>query len=198
MQECVAEARRLANPSSLSLALVPLGVLLSRTDPRQAVLVFEEAIRVGTTVGNNFAVGLAYSVLGWVHHGLGDQRAAVRARRQAIDLHLAWGGGESLAGSFAGIALTLAEFGDDEASAILQGAADGLSPTQPAVIGEVRVWMLHGLRQRLGDDRLTELLARGGAMTDDDAVAYAHARLDAVEASWPKDDAENFGQAERP
>jgi hypothetical protein len=152
--------------------------------------VLEEAIRVGTAVGNNFAVGLAYSVLAWVYHALGDRREALRAWRQAIDLHLAWGGGENLVGSFVGIAVTIAEFGNDEASAILQGAADALSPAPLAAMAEVRVWMLDGLSQRLGDDRLTELLARGGAMTDDDAVAYAHARLDAVEASWPKDDAE--------
>jgi predicted ATPase/class 3 adenylate cyclase len=181
MQECVAEARRLANPSSLSLALVPLGVLLSRTDPRHAVPVLEEAIRVGTTAGNNFAVGLAYSVLGWVSHALGDRRAALRAWRHAIDLHLDWGGGENLVGSFVGIAVTIAEFADDEASAILQGAADALSPAPLAPFGEVRVWMLNGLSQRLGDDRLTELLARGAAMTDDEAVSYAHARLEAVE-----------------
>jgi hypothetical protein len=101
-------------------------------------------------------------------------------------------GGENLVGSFVGIAVTIAEFGDDEASATLQGAADALSPAPLAAMAEVRVWMLDGLSQRLGDDRLTELLARIGAMTDDDAVAYAHARLDAVEASWPKDDAENW------
>ena len=163
----------LANPSSLSLALIPFAAHLAQTDPKQAVPVFEEAIRVGTTVGNRFAVGLAYSGLGWTYHAIGDQRAALRARRQALDLHLAVGGGENLVGSFLGIAVMLAIFGDDEAAAILQGAVDAIPRTPLAPKAEIRAQLVPVLRERLGDDRLGELLARGSTMPDDESVAYA-------------------------
>jgi hypothetical protein len=188
MQECVAEARALSNPSSLALALIPLGGRLLTTDGRQmeSVPIFEEAIRVGTAAGNNFAAGSAYSILGWIYDAVGDQPAAVRSLREAIDLHLAIGGREPLVGSFVGIAVTLAKFGDDEAAAVLQGASDAIGlPDAP--VQEYREQMLAALRDRLGDERLAELLARGATMTDDESVAYAHAKLDLVEASWSPD-----------
>ena len=47
-------------------------------------------------------------MLGWVYYALGDQREALRSFRQAIDLHLAVGGGPSLVDSFVGIAEMLA------------------------------------------------------------------------------------------
>ena len=55
-EECVAEARQLANPSSLSTALAVLGLHLVELDPMQSIPVFEEAIQVGTTVGNQQAI----------------------------------------------------------------------------------------------------------------------------------------------
>jgi predicted ATPase len=186
MEECVAEARELACPSSLAIALLPLGAHLLHTDPKQSVVILEEVVRVGTTVGFRFAVGAAYSVLAWAYHALGDQRAGLQARRQALDLNLAVGGGESLAGSFVAIAVLLTAFGDDEAAAVLQGAATAV-PDQAGGMDEVRA-LIPVLRERLGDDRLREMLARGSAMPDDESVAYAHAKLDAIEASLPADD----------
>ncbi len=186
MQECVAEARALANPSSLSLALVPLGGCLVMTDGRQmeSVPIFEEAIRVGIASGNYFAAGSASSILGFVYDAVGDQPKALRSFRHAIEMHLAIGGGVPLVDSVVGIAIMLAKCGDDDGAAILQGASDAIAfPDGP--VAEARELLLAALRDRLGDERLTELLALGATMTDDETVAYANARLDPVEASWP-------------
>ena len=153
---------------------------------KQSVPILEEAARVGTTVGFHFAVSAVYGQLAWAHHALGDQRAGLQARRQALDLQLAVGGGADLVSSFVGMAVLLSAFGDDEAAAVLQGAAVAV-PLAPGVMDEASA-LIPVLRERLGDDRLRELLARGSTMSDDESVAYAHAKLDAIEASWSTDD----------
>jgi hypothetical protein len=66
---------------------------------------------------------------------------------------------------------------------VLLGAADAifLSPGYTLVLP--REETLATLTERLGDDRLNELLAGGMTMSDDEAIAYARATLEVLEAS---------------
>ena len=185
VQECVAEARRLANPSNLSLALVVLGLHLVELDPMQSIPVFEEAIHIGTTVGNQQAIRIAHAGLARGYDLLGNELASLQANLRAMDVRPGAGWRNSLVPAFIGIASTLAKSGRNEDAALLLGAADSIFLPPFSRLDETRARTLAALTERLGDDRLAELLARGAAMTDDETVAYARATLEAVEASWP-------------
>jgi hypothetical protein len=89
----------------------------------------------------------------------------------------------SLVAAFIGIASMLASSGHDEVAALLLGAADSIFIPALAWFRETREQTLAALKESLGDDRVAVLLARGSRMTDDEAVAYARAKLEAVEAS---------------
>jgi predicted ATPase/class 3 adenylate cyclase len=185
VQECVAAARRLANPSSLSLALTILGLHLLLLDPTQSISVFEEAIHVGASVGSQQSIGIALSGLARSHATLGNERASLQTYLQAMTVQPGAGYRHSLALAFLGIANTLANAGRDEDAALLLGAADSIFLPPMFAVSETRAQTLTALNERLGDDRVAELLARGGSMSDDEAVASAHAALETVEAGLP-------------
>jgi len=182
LQEGVDDARRLANPSLLSWALTAFGLELMRSDPTPAVPVMEEAIEVSMTVGNRQAIGVASSVLGNIHIRLGDPRVALQFFPRAMQVQAALGDRVALGITFGGSAQALATLGDSEGAATLLGAADSITfPNLPSLVAN-RAWTHSLLADQLDDERFTELLARGAAMADDEAVAYAQTRIDLVEA----------------
>jgi tetratricopeptide (TPR) repeat protein len=181
--ECVAEARQLANPSSLSTALTVLGLHLAELDPMQSIPILEEAIQIGTTVGNQQAIRIAQAGLARGYDLLGDEQASLQAYLRAMDIPPGAGHRHSLTAAFIGIASMLARSGRDEDAALLLGAADSIFIPPLSWFSDTRDQTLAALNERLGNDRLALLLARGSTMTDDQTVAYARTTLEAVEAS---------------
>ena len=84
---------------------------------------------------------------------------------------------------FIGIASTLVTSGHDETAAVLQGASDTIMQPEVPVASATRDHTLTTLRQRLGDEKLTSLLARGAAMAFDDIIPYARASLEAIQTT---------------
>ncbi len=111
VRECVAEARQLANPSSLSTALTVLGLHLAELDPMQSIPILEEAIQVGTTVGNQQAIRIAQAGLARGYDLLGDEQASLRAYLRAMNILPGAGHRHSLTAAFIGIASMLASSG---------------------------------------------------------------------------------------
>ena len=111
-EECVAEARQLANPSSLATALAVLGLHLVELDPMQSIPIFEEAIQVGTTVGNHQAIRIAQAGLARAYDLLGNEQASLQAHLRAMNILPGAGHRHSLVAAFIGIASMLAEFRD--------------------------------------------------------------------------------------
>src|SRR3954454_21130576 len=177
VQECVAEARQLANPSSLSTALTVLGLHLAELDPMQSIPILEEAIQVGTTVGNQQAIRIAQAGLARGYDLLGDEQASLQAYLRAMNIPPGAGHRHSLTAAFIGIASMLARSGRDEDAALLLGAADSIFIPPLSWFSETRDQTLAALNERLGDDRVAVLLARGSTMTDDETVAYARTTL---------------------
>jgi hypothetical protein len=82
------------------------------------------------------------------------------------------------------LSATTPNSGLDEAAAVLQGAnADAIFLPPGYALALPGEQTLAILTERLGDDRLNELLARGMTMPDDEAIAYARTTLEALEAS---------------
>ena len=126
MRECLVEARRLANSSTLALALATLGLHLIEVDPTESIGLLEEAIHVGTTVGNQLAVALANGALGRLYARLGKQQVAVDTYLATLDIYPVGQYRQSVMPLITGIASTLAAAGHDEPAAVLQGASDAI------------------------------------------------------------------------
>jgi hypothetical protein len=184
-RECVDEARQLANPSSLATALGVLGLNLAEFDPMYSISLFEEAIEVGTTVGNQQAIRIAQAGLARCYDLLGNEQGSLHAYLGAMNIPPGAGHRHSLTAAFIGIASMLASSGRDEDAALLLGAADSIFIPPLSWFSDTRDQTLAALNERLGNDRLALLLARGSTMTDDETVAYARTTLEAVEASRP-------------
>ena len=183
LRTCLAEARRLANPSTLSLALATLGVHLVEVDPTESIALVEEAIHVGTTVGNQLAVALANGALARLYSRFGDQDATVHTYLATLDVYPIGQYHHSAIPMFIGIASALVASGHDEAAAVLQGASDAVMQPEVPVVSATRDHTITTLRRRLGDEKLTSLLARGAAMAFDDIVPYARASLEAIQTT---------------
>jgi predicted ATPase/class 3 adenylate cyclase len=182
LQEAEAEARRVANPSNVSWTLTTYGMFLSVNDPEAAVPILREAIETGTTVGNQQAVGLALTVLGWVEHRLGNHRAALAINLQANEQLLASGfSGGPLIPHLQILAEEFLAFDEPEVAAICQGAADQRMAT--GVVGpaqQIRDETLARITAALGQSRLDQLLARAATMTDDEIVDYARTHIERI------------------
>ena len=167
------------------MALAVLGLHLVIVDPMQSFPVFEEAIQIGTTVGNHQAIRIAQAGLARAYDLLGNEQASLQAHLRAMNVGPGAGYRHSLVPAFIGIASMLANSGRDEDAALLLGAADSIFLPPLSTLSESRAQTLAALNDNLGDDRLAALLARGAGMTDDEAVAHARTTLEAVEASRP-------------
>jgi hypothetical protein len=178
-EEAVTEARLLGNPSSLSMALASLAMPLTATDPDRAVGVLQEAVEVGTDVGNDLGVGMAISGLGWLQAELGEHHAALVTYLSANERILASGYSTGFVPHCTAIARSLVFFGSHEAGAIIQGAADARADVLPEQgdLGETRVATITAMREVLGEHRLTELMARGAGMTDEEVVEYCRVEI---------------------
>ena len=189
-QDCVTAARQLANPSSLATALGVLGLHMVELEPMRSIPIFEEAIQLGTTVGNQQAITIAQAGLARGYGALGDERSSLQAYLRAMNILPGAAQRHSLVAAFIGIASMLASSGRDEDAALLLGAADSIFIPRLAWFSETRDQTIAALTERLGDDLLALLFARGSAMTDDEVVAYARTTIEAVEAGRPPNSVE--------
>ena len=102
-----------------------------------------------------------------------------------MDVHPGAGYRHSLVPAFIGIATMLASSGRDEDAALLLGAANSIFLPPISTLSENRAQTLAVLKEQLGDERLAVVLARGAAMTEDEAVAHARTKLEDLEAGRP-------------
>ena len=120
-EEGLVVAREIGVPSYLAWAPMMLAGRIATTNPARAEQLLEEAVRAATLADNDYAKTMAVQQLATAQAAQGDYCAAARSL-----LDMAAGAHErgdlgSAQGAIAGLACTLALFGDDEA-ALLTGA----------------------------------------------------------------------------
>jgi len=105
---------------------------------------------------------------------------------KALD-ELHWVGARTILGAVLRSVADLIADDDAEAAAVLHGASDALAPgfVVPRDTAKAHERALAALEKSLNERRRNQLQARGAAMSEDQAVAYAHEAISSVLDHWP-------------
>jgi predicted ATPase/class 3 adenylate cyclase len=176
----VAIARELRHSSALATALSALGQSLLRDDPDASLAALEESqslVRSGATdvmfANTSLQIARLRAQRGDTTGGLGALRDGIRHARDAGDRVYLAGLMQYAAEVFAGL-------GFPEPAAVVAGLVDAKG-FHHFVGVEPEEWnaLLERARSDVGDARYAEAVARGAAMTLDDAVDFILETLDA-------------------
>jgi predicted ATPase/class 3 adenylate cyclase len=180
-EEAVRIARQANIPSALAIGLSSFAVNLTHVetlDPEaagRAVALAEEAIEVGTVIGDSTSVDIARNIEGHIALRRGDFRVALETYAETAERIVARGGRTtaavpllySAAAAFAGMGQVLQ-------AAVLLGASDTLWPTRfgPAWLMKLLSEVDATLLQQLGANRISELRSQGADLGNAEAVEY--------------------------
>ena len=158
------EATRLARDGGfrnvLSISLSTLGSLLVERDPERALVVLDEAMQVGSEIGDHSAVSNAIITRAWIAALAGDWPAALTAAREGLDRVIETGELIQQQGIRILVAIALADRGRHEPAAVLSVAWHGRDE-HPAWVQDLWVEMERSLDAALSATRLAGLRARG-------------------------------------
>jgi predicted ATPase/class 3 adenylate cyclase len=173
LDQALALARRLGNPSDLAAAATLAGMVLLDTQPDRARQLLDEALEAATSVDNPWSIGMAVATSAVIEFDQGDWREATRRLLRAIDHCHRIGDTFQARNMLGGFERALAAAGADETAAVFSGAptedSGGNTPFEKRSREAEAT-----LRQRLGDARFNACVARGAAMDTDELVALAH------------------------
>jgi hypothetical protein len=175
-EEAVNEGRKLRNASTLSMALSTFGMNLTSRDPEKALPILEEAIRVSSEVGNRIALTGALDFKAFVQLEFAQPLEALRTALIANEAVAEFGDPMSVQRSLGVTAGALIRLGEHDPAALLLGASEKTVWIMPRGI-EWLEELKTTLRAALGDQRMSELYARGLDMTDENALAYARVTM---------------------
>jgi hypothetical protein len=182
--EVAAAARRRAEeagtPIGVAWACYAEGEVRLGSDPRRALVLLDEALARGRSLGDEYLVGVALVSAASLHGRIGDPaRAAVLFRDVLEHWHRA-GNWTHQWTAVRNVVELLARVGADEDAAVLHGAVTSRATAPPvwgadaAHLGAAR----DALLERLGRPHFAELAATGADLSDQDVVARACEALD--------------------
>jgi predicted ATPase/class 3 adenylate cyclase len=177
LEQALALARRLGNPSDLAAAATMAGMVLLDTQPERARELLDEALEAATSVDNPLSIGMAVAASAHIELDQGDWREATRRWLRAIDHCQRIGDTFTARNMLGGLANTLATAGADETAAVFSGAPTTTGPAGNTPFDARSREAEARLRQRLGDARFDACAARGATMDTDELVALAHQEL---------------------
>jgi predicted ATPase/DNA-binding SARP family transcriptional activator len=180
--KALAIARETGNPTALSFSLYANGLAVKHQLPAEAVAMFEEAVRVADSVGNDWFGGIARMELASTKTGHGDLRGGFGEFAGVIDHWHRVGDDTQLRLSWRYLVRALADVGLPDEAALLTGAL--LTDTH-SVLTHPHPRLADELRDVLGDAEYTRLTVRGSVMSVPELVV---ASLDAI------DRAQHMGQ----
>jgi predicted ATPase/class 3 adenylate cyclase len=183
----VTSARGTRNPTALVVTLFAFGWSSVEADPDAALAALEEAAELTRNGATDSCFGPALMEAARILSHRGDLSGAFRRLAEGLHHCNLVADYPELAGVLRTSSSVLVAAGRYEEAAVVNGFAQGVLGQKfdmPAVGpegDEQERAQLHA-RQELSDQRYEELLARGGAMTFDEAFEYA---LDALESGVP-------------
>ena len=182
--EMVRVARSVAvttgSPYVIGWADYVLGEALASVEPSEAIAAVDAALVSARDTRNRFLEGIALVSAASLQARHGDPQAALPLFGQVIDHWHRAGNWTQQWVTLRNVIDLLARMGTDEPAAILCGAL-GASRSATPLFGADADRLANttaALQTRLGEQQHRRCLARGAAMTDDDAVLYAAAEID--------------------
>ncbi|HEY7105970.1 MAG TPA: adenylate/guanylate cyclase domain-containing protein [Acidimicrobiia bacterium] len=171
-EEGVRIARQVGAPGLLAIALVAFIGTLGFDEADRVVPLLDEAIVVGTSIGDSLAVNNALGMRGAVAALRGDHLGALRDALESADEKLRFGNVNDVSASLDVAMVSLTALGDAEAATKLRGFARGrVVPGQGVEGRELLAETERTLAAQLGQDRFDALLADGEALLPREAVA---------------------------
>jgi predicted ATPase/class 3 adenylate cyclase len=179
-EEAVDLARRVASPSLTGAALAAAGFVLGASQPERALALLGEAVEL-SALRKRGPLGQVWAVAGYVASVHGNGRDALAFYAKALD-ELHWVGARTILGAVLRSVADLLADDDTEAAAVLHGAGDALAPefVVPRDTAKAHEHALAALKTSLNESRRNQLQAQGAVMSEDHAVAYAHAAITRV------------------
>jgi len=173
LDEALAIARRLGNPSTLSQAALVGGIVRVASEPERAGELLDEALAAARSVGNPQSAGMAIGWRAFFPLEQGDWREAARRLLRAMEHNYHVGDSLTFRNMAGGLVPVFVMAGDDELAAVFSGAPGDVVPPGSLPF-EVKVHEAEAtLRQRLGEAHFAACASRGRGMDDDDLVALA-------------------------
>jgi predicted ATPase/class 3 adenylate cyclase len=172
VEEAVQVAREAGIRSALSQALALLTMFARLDESERMLSLLDEAVEVGTEIGNHIAVFQARSSKVGALAYLGQSIEALDFARDTAE-QMAQTTTPTIWGLYDTAAVALQDLGHPEPAAVLFGAgrhfAQGVLPDE---IEELRAARERELLAELGQSQFDSLTAQGGGYTQADATAY--------------------------
>jgi hypothetical protein len=172
-RESVAIARRTGNPALTSCALAGLAYVLAYTEPERSRALIAEALELTSSLGTDGGDETAVLEMTVASAMLGETEQVLRLSSRLLDRGLT--ATYRLVSCLEPVAEALAA-GSPTAAASIHGYVDMIAPQLR--LGEphrsFRERATATIESQLDADRITALRARGAAMNQDEAAAFAH------------------------
>ena len=186
-EEAVAIARRLRNPTGLSLALFGLGWSLLGPDPTQARAALEESIALAEAGAIQGGLDAMLGLIAPLRLADGDVAGALDGLSTTVTRMRESGERLSVVNSLDSSLIVLSELGEREVPATITGirAAETFAPAGAGIAGVARARhdeIVAEVRATLGDEAFDAAAARGAAMSDEDALTFLLTELECVRA----------------
>jgi predicted ATPase/class 3 adenylate cyclase len=183
-EEAVRVARDASIPSALSIALTTLSASVPIDESERMLALLDEAIEVGTQIGDPIAVAASIATKGAVAAYRGDNFGALDAAIESAELFLQAGSLGNIVPLFALGAVALTQLGHPEPAAVLDGFAKrfsfgGITEWDAQLITDAEA----ALAAQLGQAKLDTLRSQGAALTPSDALAYL---INVAQTATPK------------
>jgi tetratricopeptide (TPR) repeat protein len=188
-EEAVALARRVGNPTGLSLALFGLAWSFVESDPRQARAAFEESIALAEAGAIAGGLDAMLGLVAPLRFADGDVAGALDGLITTLTRTRESGERLSVLNTLDASLTVLAEIGEREVLAVIGGirAAETFGPASAGMAGASRAGheVVAEVRVALGDQAFDAATARGAAMSADEALGFLLAELQRVRAALP-------------
>jgi tetratricopeptide (TPR) repeat protein len=173
--KALAGARETGNPTALAFALYANALAVKHRSPAEAVAMFEEAVRMADSVGNDWFGGIARMELASTKARHGDLRGGFQDFIGVIDRWHRVGDNTQLRLAWRYLVSALADVGLADEAAILAGA---LLTNPRSVLTHPHRQLLDELSGVLGAAEYTRLTVRGSVMSEPELVVSCLAAID--------------------
>lgn len=168
-------AREMHNPTSLAFSLYASGLAIKHRAPAEAIAMFDEAVRMAESVGNDWFGGIARMELASVKTAHGDPNGGFRDFAAVIDHWHRAGDDTQLRHTWRYLVRALNGVDLNEEAAVLAGA---LIDDARFVLTHPRPRLLDHLREVLGNAEYMRFTVRGSIMSVPDLVITSLAAVD--------------------